>query len=400
MKNLLTLFLVSGLYLIQAQGVQDQPFNFNHKSCTFNARISHPTGGGPFPAIMLVPGSGQNDKDGSLTLSGGNSQCLYPGLVDSSLTIYKDLALSLSELGYLVLRYDELFISCPGTSTPVADYNKLWLPAEAALDSLALHPLVDPNKIYLMGHSEGGSLINYLAAKRSDIAALINIAGAYTPFDSLLARQVVDIATLCGGNVSQAQLQSAQILAYYTALRNGTAGLPPFAGATASAWAKYIAVNDSVKEYYEIANLPTLFLGMGDDFNVPTSEWQRFKDSLGNDPKNEFYLLNGLNHYLTPDSLAKVDQRVSDTIHHFLNKLSSLGLPSQKQGFFEFYPNPSMGTLHFSAPEHFYGTRLRIYTTQGQLVAERKLEPQLELKLKPGHYILEVNSLRQRLLIK
>jgi len=400
MKKNLVLLLTICFSSLFAQGIQEQNFSFNHKGCFFNASISYPNGNGPFPAIMLIPGSGQNDRDGNLTLSGGNSQCLYPNLVDSTITIYKDLARGLSERGYLVLRFDELFISCPNTPTPVSDYEKLLLPANSALDSLAVHPLVDANKLYLMGHSEGGSLINYIATKRSDIAALINIAGAYTPFDSLLAKQLVDIANLCGGNVAMAQNQASQILSYFTNLRNGSPGLPPFAGATAGTWTKYINVNDSVLENYRIANLPTLFLGMANDFNVPSAEWQRFKDSLSPVSQNSFYQLSGLNHYLTNDSIPQVDQRVMDTIHYFLSQQNGLGLLEQQKGFLEIYPNPSKGYIKVEASEALVGEELNIYTAQGKLVFNERLKTATDLVLPVGTYYFSCGSRQEIILVR
>lgn len=398
-KNLLALLLIC-FSNMAAQGILEQSFSFNHKACSFNATISYPSGNGPFPAIMLIPGSGQNDRDGNLTLSGGNSQCLYPNLVDSSLSIYKDLARGLSERGYLVLRYDELFISCPNTPTPVSDYEKLWLPANTALDSLANHPLVDANKLYLMGHSEGASLINYIATQRNDVAALINIAGAYTPFDSLLAQQLVDIANLCGGNLAMAQNQANQVLSYFSNLRNGTAGLPPFAGATASAWTKYINVNDSVLINYQIANVPTLFLGMANDFNVPSSEWQRFKDSLSPVVLNSFYQLIGLNHYMTNDSTPRVDQRVMDTIHYFLSQETGIGLIEQQEGFLKIYPNPSKGQIKVEASEAWLGEELNIYSSQGKLAFNERLKSESSIELPAGTYLFSCGNRQEKILVK
>src|SRR5204863_8574539 len=124
---------------------------------------------------------------------------------------------------------------------------------------------VDTNNIILIGHSEGSSLIPFIARGRSDIKALISIAGARTPFDSLLAYQLVNIAQSCGGSVAQAQAQANQVLSYFNIISSNTwnGSTPALFGVPASAWYDYVRATDSVAANYNIDNLPTLFTGMG-----------------------------------------------------------------------------------------------------------------------------------------
>src|SRR5690606_29101624 len=105
------------------------------------------------------PGTGANDRNGTIPMQGGNIACLYPGLVGQTLTPYKDLSEALSDSGYAVLTYDKVEYTYPNPS-PIT-FRKLWLPVESAIQYLKTRADIAPGVI-LMGHSEGGTLIPYL----------------------------------------------------------------------------------------------------------------------------------------------------------------------------------------------------------------------------------------------
>ena len=105
---------------------------------------------------------------------------------------------------YTVLRYDKLeytYLSSLGQIT----FHKLWLPVESAINYVKTRNDIDTNQIILISYSEGSFPIPFIAKSRKDIKALISISRARTPFDSILAYQIINITKTCGGSVSDAE---------------------------------------------------------------------------------------------------------------------------------------------------------------------------------------------------
>jgi uncharacterized protein len=117
-----------------------------------NAQLTIPAiGKGPFPGVLLISGSGANDKNETLGFI-HNTAPKPP-------TPFWQIAQYLSERGLVVLRYDKRGISANytinqniWTNTTI---NDLIHDAEKALNLLTMQPEVDPKRISLIGHSEG-----------------------------------------------------------------------------------------------------------------------------------------------------------------------------------------------------------------------------------------------------
>lgn len=344
MKNIIVI-LISFLLTIGIEAQTAHEITFTHAGKSVYGTFTVPDATGPFPTIIINPGTGANDRDGTLQLVGANAACLYPGLLNNTLRPYKQLSEALVDSGYAVLRYDKLEYTypTPGELGPIT-FQKLWLPVESAIDYLKTRSEVDVENIILIGHSEGSSIIPYIAKNRSDIKALVSIAGPRTPLDSLLAYQLGFIAETCNGNISQAQSQANQILNYFNVIRTNTwhAGTPDFAGVSASTWYDYILVMDSVAINYDLANLPTLFTGLGLDINVPPSELIRLQNEVN--ITNDFWSIPGLNHFMTTQNDPKVSAALTDTIINWLRQIDmSTGVvsPNHKNTTsFHLYPNP------------------------------------------------------------
>ncbi len=314
------LFIID-IFVSQAQ--QSYNITFNHDGKLVHGTFTTPNGNGKFPTIIINPGSGATDRDGTIPLTDGNSACLFPAIFNDTLKIYKELAAALVDSGYAVLRYDKLEYTYPTTLGTIT-FHKLWLPVESAIEYVKTRNDVDTSQIILIGHSEGSSLIPYIARNRADVKALISIAGPRTPFDSLLAYQLVHLVHLlrpCGATNADslnAVIHANQILNYFHLIRtntwNGSTG--PFAGVPASEWYKYVRVTDSVAINYNIDHLPTLFLGMGIDIQVPPAELDRFKNEVN--ITNDFWSIPGLLHYMTPNNNPHVSNALTDTIIYWL----------------------------------------------------------------------------------
>jgi len=137
-----------------------------------NARLNLPANGsGPYPGVLLVPGSGKTDMNetaGYLRIDNKTGSLIYPDARP-----FHDIAQYLSERGFAVLQYDKRGI---GENITVLD-NNVWgnvtvdnliQDAQKALDVLIKQPEVDSDKISIIGHSEGTTIVPRLAISNPD----------------------------------------------------------------------------------------------------------------------------------------------------------------------------------------------------------------------------------------
>jgi uncharacterized protein len=125
---------------------------------------------GPFPAVVTITGSGQQDRDEYIPLVGG-------------VRIFRQVADTLSRVGIAVLRLDDRGLGAStgnfGAST-TADFAD---DIRAALAYLRARPDIDPNRLALLGHSEGGMIAPMVAATDPKLRAIAVMAG---PADKML----------------------------------------------------------------------------------------------------------------------------------------------------------------------------------------------------------------------
>jgi len=143
----------------------DMTFVNTEAEARLTGTLTLPRTGGPFPAVVLIPGGGAHDRDYSILRH-------RPFLV---------LADYLTRHGIAVLRFDERGV---GASTgdrsqaTSADYAEDVL---AAVDALRSHEQVDPNRIGLIGHSEGGTIAAIAAARDRGIAFIVMLGAPGLP---------------------------------------------------------------------------------------------------------------------------------------------------------------------------------------------------------------------------
>jgi len=123
--------------------------------------LTTPRSGVPFPAVILLTGSGPQNRNEELL---GHK----PFLVISDW---------LTRQGIAVLRYDDRGVGKSGGDFSVATTFDFANDAEAALDFLKLQPEVDTGKIGFLGHSEGGMIAPVVASRRTDVAFIVLMAG-------------------------------------------------------------------------------------------------------------------------------------------------------------------------------------------------------------------------------
>ncbi|ULQ55739.1 alpha/beta fold hydrolase [Flavihumibacter rivuli] len=149
---------------------------------TYGATITIPNGKGPFPSIILITGSGAQDRDENI-------------LGHRMFAVLSDM---LTRNGYLVLRADDR-----GVGVSTGDFN-MATSADFAADVkehlyyLQQLPQVDTKRIGLLGHSEGGMIAPMVAAERKDLAFLILLAAPGVPVVQLMAEQNIAVLRSAG----------------------------------------------------------------------------------------------------------------------------------------------------------------------------------------------------------
>lgn len=151
------------------EDVEDVPYvveevTFTNGDVTLAGTLTLPPTAGPHPAIILVSGSGPQNRDESL----GGGIAIRP---------FRLLADALTRAGVAVLRYDDRGV---GESTGVfseATIADFASDAEAAIAWLLTRDDIDPERIGLLGHSEGGLVAAMLGARNDELDFIISLAG-------------------------------------------------------------------------------------------------------------------------------------------------------------------------------------------------------------------------------
>ncbi len=131
----------------------------------------------PLAGFVFVHGSGCNDRDETI---GPNK-------------IFAQLANALSNDGYAVLRYDKRSCGKSGGTFPVRD--RLVADALDAVAYLRSQPGMDPSRIFVLGHSEGGELAPSVAIADGHLRGIVLLAPPAIPLERLLMQQSLRTAT-------------------------------------------------------------------------------------------------------------------------------------------------------------------------------------------------------------
>ena len=157
--------------LLQARPQDPQPpFNYRIEEVTFTnpkegntltGTLTIPEGEGPFPAMVLVSGSGQQNRDEELM----NHRPFW---------VMADYC---ARHGVAVLRYDDRGLG--GSTGEVENATSLDFSydAEAAFDFLRKQKHIDASHVGILGHSEGGIINFMVSARRPEVAFLVSLAG-------------------------------------------------------------------------------------------------------------------------------------------------------------------------------------------------------------------------------
>jgi dienelactone hydrolase len=250
------------------------------------ATFTRPRGDAPVPAVVLVHGSGPHDRDETILAN----------------RPFRDLAVGLASRGIAVLRYEKRTFGA--NAATLRDAESITFDEETVDDAVTAAQWllrtvgVDPERVIVVGHSQGGMAAPRIAQREPHVRGLVFLATPARPTEVLLLEQTRYLATLEHGASAQVQaalqdmeakvarVQSPELS--QTAARDLPLGVP-------AAW--WLSLRDySPLEVAKSVAKPTLLLQGDRDFQVTATDFALWKTAIGAEPWAQLRLLPGLNH--------------------------------------------------------------------------------------------------------
>lgn len=167
------------------EGTEERGVRFSSRGIELAGTLCLPWGHGPFPGVVFLHGSGPVDRNGSA-----------PGL---PVEVFRQLAWGLAQRGIASLRYDKRGVGGSGGDLSRATVEDLLADAAAAVRCLKGQPEVNPDAVFLVGHSEG-AILSPVLATRVEVAGLILLGAAARPLDEVLLWQTEAIQRALGAD--------------------------------------------------------------------------------------------------------------------------------------------------------------------------------------------------------
>ncbi|MGE5294203.1 MAG: alpha/beta hydrolase family protein [Solirubrobacterales bacterium] len=135
--------------------------------------LTIPEGHGPHPAVLLITGSGPQDRDESI----------------GPLKPFAVLADALARVGVAALRVDDRGVGQSTGNWILTDYKGYCDDARCGMEFLKGRPEIDARRIGLLGHSAGGVIAAMMAARSSEVAFIILLAAPCAPGEQVILLQ-------------------------------------------------------------------------------------------------------------------------------------------------------------------------------------------------------------------
>ncbi len=151
---------------------------------TLAGTLTLPPGKGPFPAVLLITGSGPQDRNETIF-----NHCPFLVLADY-----------LTRQGVAVLRVDDRGVGKSTGDFSQATSEDFALDVLAGIEYLKTRKAINPKQIGLIGHSEGGLIAPMVAVKSPDVAFIVLMAGTGLTGEEILYLQSDLISKAMGVN--------------------------------------------------------------------------------------------------------------------------------------------------------------------------------------------------------
>ena len=245
-----------------------QPATFKEREVTvgqgewkLSGTLTVPVGAGPFPAVVLVHGSGPNDRDETV---GGAK-------------VFKDLAEGLASRGIVVLRYEKRTMQYRARIASIAKFTVQEETVEDAVQALAVvrsQAEVNGQRVFVIGHSLGAYVAPRIAEQDGKLAGIVLMAGNVRPIEDLLVEQVTYMG-IKGDQLDRAKDLQVKV----KKLEPGDEDSPALGGIPVSYWV-------DLKDYDPAAAakklaIPLLILQGERDYQVTMTDFALWKAAVG-----------------------------------------------------------------------------------------------------------------------
>ena len=242
--------------------------------------------GGRVPAVVLVHGSGSSNM---------NEQ-IY------KLTPFKDIAEGLAQRGIASIRYDKRTFAHGRKMRKqcITVKEETIEDAVLAANLLRADPRIDPDEIYIIGHSMGAMLAPRIDAEGGSFRGLILMAGTPFRLEEIVVRQLKQAGGSKGGLMKavvglEDKIFSKKFEGLYD-MSDEEAKKKKFAGGTTLWYFKEMGRKTAV-DYLLETNKPVLIMQGGMDFLVlPAEDYVGFQEQLKDRVNVEYRLYEDLNH--------------------------------------------------------------------------------------------------------
>jgi len=299
----------------QEEAIAAEPKPYVQREVLFNDSASHnqlagtlslPMGKGPFPAIVLISGTGRNTRDEDVW---GHK-------------VFLVLADALARKGFAVLRYDKRGVGGSSGNYDAATTADFASDADAAVAWLRTQRHIDAERIGVLGHSEGGIIAPMVAAADMSVAFVVMIAGPSIRGDRLFVLQSAMTAKAYGAPSNYISRRKVFDRELYAAIVSAPSESAAFDRAQAIVaqgvaeklvdaneaqtlakddtrpWERYFLAYDPAPTLARV-KVPVLALYGSLDVQVPAKEnFDAATKALKNNPNATVMELPGMNHLL------------------------------------------------------------------------------------------------------
>ncbi|MEW6250438.1 MAG: alpha/beta fold hydrolase [Planctomycetota bacterium] len=178
------------------------PFPYTARDVTYDnpkdgaklaGTLTIPEGQGPHPAVLLITGSGGQDRDETIF---GHKP-------------FAVIADHLTRRGIAVLRVDDRGVGGSTNPQPDVTSETFATDVDTGIAFLRKQAEIDPRRIALLGHSEGALVATLVAARMPDLAGIVLLAGTALPGSQILPAQLAALSRAAGMSAELVEKQTA-----------------------------------------------------------------------------------------------------------------------------------------------------------------------------------------------